>query len=126
MRNAEWQMIAAGTPDPGTAPSGSTCNTTGIGNTVETGSRPECVSNWGVHDMVGNVWEWVADCYEEDAYETHEDYPAMVGSWLDSCYRVLRGGSWYSIPRYLRSAYRGWDPPDVRNNYVGFRVARTL
>jgi hypothetical protein len=61
LTNAEWQMAAAGTPDPGLAGDGvTTCNTNTAGP-VATGSTGDCVSNWGVYDMVGNLWEWVAD-----------------------------------------------------------------
>jgi hypothetical protein len=58
--NAEWQMAAAGTPDDSTA-----CNMEGGGGFVDTGSFPGCVSSWGTNDMVGNLWEWVADWDEE-------------------------------------------------------------
>ncbi len=61
LTNAEWQMAAAGTPDPGTSDDGSTTCDTNSANPVNTGSRSACVSNWGVNDMVGNVWESVAD-----------------------------------------------------------------
>jgi formylglycine-generating enzyme required for sulfatase activity len=61
LTNAEWQMAAAGTPDPGIDGDGvTTCNTNTSGP-LPTGSGAACVSRWGVRDMVGNVNEWVAD-----------------------------------------------------------------
>jgi formylglycine-generating enzyme required for sulfatase activity len=81
---------------------------------------------FGLYDVHGNVWEWVADCYEKDAYKTHRDYPAMVGGWQDSCGRVLRGGSWFNGPDYCRSAGRVRDHFGDRIIDSGFRVARTL
>ena len=95
-----------------------------VGKTTEVGKYP--ANAWGVSDMHGNVWEWVADCYEKDAYKTHAAYPAMVGSWQASCVRVLRGGSWVDDPWNLRSAIRDRDVPDNRFYYDGFRVARTI
>ena len=83
-------------------------------------------NGFGLYDVHGNVLEWVSDCYDDDAYETHGSYPEMVGTWHDSCDRVVRGGSWNYYPRYLRSAYRNRDSPTLRNNNVGFRVARTV
>ena len=65
LRNGEWQMAAAGTPDPGTDNDSTDCNITNDGfpanDPVNTGSRSLCVSRWGAFDMVGNVNEWVED-----------------------------------------------------------------
>ncbi|MGI0025623.1 MAG: SUMF1/EgtB/PvdO family nonheme iron enzyme [Nitrososphaera sp.] len=61
--NAEWQGAAAGTPDPGNSPGENDCNTNSSGPSL-TGSRSNCVSNFGVFDMVGNLFEWVADWFE--------------------------------------------------------------
>jgi formylglycine-generating enzyme required for sulfatase activity len=58
--NGEWQQAVAGTPDPGNNPLAEDCNTNSVGP-VPTGSRGDCVSDAGVNDMVGNLWEWVAD-----------------------------------------------------------------
>ncbi|MDE0274082.1 MAG: SUMF1/EgtB/PvdO family nonheme iron enzyme [Gammaproteobacteria bacterium] len=77
---------------------------------------------WGLYDMHGNVWEWVQDAYQLK-YGGANDVGEDKGSEPP---RVLRGGSWISSPKYLRSAYRFRYAPDGRYFIVGFRVARTL
>ena len=91
---------------------------------VAVGSYPS--NAFGLHDMHGNVWEWVEDCW-------HDDYtgaPTNGNAWLSGCddadVRVLRGGSWDVGPQGLRSAVRFLDVASSRENYIGFRVARTL
>ncbi|MCC6849427.1 MAG: SUMF1/EgtB/PvdO family nonheme iron enzyme [Deltaproteobacteria bacterium] len=59
--NQEWQAAAAGTPDPGAADDGATTCDTNTEAPALAGARGACVSRWGAHDMVGNVWEWVGD-----------------------------------------------------------------
>jgi formylglycine-generating enzyme required for sulfatase activity len=79
---------------------------------------------FGLHDMHGNVWEWVEDCYRDNYDNAPSDGKAVSS---DGCtLRVLRGGSWDFNPQYLRSAYRGRLHPGDRFDGVGFRVARTL
>ena len=81
-------------------------------------------NGFGLHDMHGNVWEWVEDCWNG----SYEGAPSDGGARRsgDCAKRVLRGGSWGNYPRYLRAAYRGRYTTGNRDNYIGFRVARTL
>ena len=82
------------------------------------------VNAWGLHDMHGNVWEWVEDCWND----SYAGSPVDGSAWLrgDCDKRVLRGGSWYFPPSYLRAAARYRDATGVRYSGIGFRVARTL
>ncbi len=79
---------------------------------------------FGVHDMHGNVWEWVEDCWQD----SYAGAPVDGSAWRsgDCSRRVLRGGSWLSYPGDLRSAFRIRNTAGNRNFIFGFRVARTL
>ena len=81
---------------------------------------------WGLHDMHGNVWEWVEDCWHGNYARAPTDGTAWA-SGVSCARRVLRGGSWYDVnPRLLRSAIRSGISTGFRFNLIGFRVARTL
>ena len=82
----------------------------------------DTLNGWGVHDMHGNVWEWVEDCVND----SYVGAPADGSAWEsgDCGKRVLRGGSWFDEPRNLRSANRNWYSTDFRINLNGFRVIR--
>jgi formylglycine-generating enzyme required for sulfatase activity len=79
---------------------------------------------FGLHDMLGNVSEWTADCWND----SHAGAPADGSARLsgDCSLRVLRGGSWYYLPMNTRSANRDRLTTDLRLYFLGFRVARTL
>ncbi len=80
---------------------------------------------FGVHDTAGNVWEWQEDCW----HKTYEGAPSNGSAWIGSgrcSQRILRGGSWISTPRYVRSGNRSKFNLDARVYRNGFRVARSL
>ena len=81
-------------------------------------------NRFGLHDVHGNVWEWVEDCWNG----SYAGAPADGSAWRSgNCdRRVLRGGSWVSGPWFLRAANRSRNVTGGRNVYIGFRIARTL
>lgn len=98
-----------------------------------TNGRPRPVGSYppnsfGLHDMHGNVWEWVEDCFHE-SYDAMPVHVRQTGSaWHGVCGsdRIVRGGSWGSEAWHLRSARRLNTAIDTRDKRRGFRVARTL
>jgi formylglycine-generating enzyme required for sulfatase activity len=90
--------------------------------TVDVGSFPS--NAFGLHDMHGNAWEWVQDCYKPTYEGAPADGSPVISSQCDL--HILRGGAWNYYPRLLRSAYRYATPPSVRLNNTGFRIARPL
>jgi formylglycine-generating enzyme len=78
---------------------------------------------YGLYDMLGNVWEVMADKWNGNLNNTSTNgTPSITG---DSRRRVVRGGSWYDFPSGVRAGCRGWDFTSLRSTYTGFRVART-
>jgi len=130
LSEAEWEYAArAGTPTRyafGDTITNAQANFYGdapVGKTVPVGSYP--ANAFGLHDMHGNVWEWVEDAYA-DAYGAGQPVDGGAFTKGSGSYRVIRGGSWSNDPQSLRSADRNWITPTIRGNILGFRVARTL
>ena len=93
------------------------------GRTVPAGSFSP--NGFGLHDVHGNVNEWVQDCW----HDRYDGVPGDGGAWEtgDCSLRVLRGGSWFSTPRDVRAAFRNWSTSTGnRVMDLGFRVSRTL
>ena len=78
-------------------------------------------NTFGLYDMIGNVWEWTADCWNP----SYAAAPSDGSVWLtgDCALRVDRGASWNNNPRNARSANRDRDTTGNRNNNLGFRLA---
>lgn len=94
----------------------------GYRRTTEIGDYP--ANPWGLYDMHGNVWEWTADCWNDN----FEGAPTDGRAWtVEGCKeRVLRGGCWNYFGRFLRSAARFKLDQDHKNGCAGFRVVRDV
>jgi len=126
---AQWEKAARG-PDGRTYPWGEeiSCEQANyivdkscIGDTTEVGSYESGKSPYGIYDMGGNVWEWIADWYDE-SYYANSPVSNPLGPDLGE-YRVIRGGSWDSRALGIRSSTRGFPLFDITffGDFVGFR-----
>ena len=123
---AEWEYATrAGTVTPywwGKTLENARANCHGCGSswdniqTAPVGSFP--ANPWGLFDTAGNVWEWLCSAYA-NSYDGNET--RCVGKENVNL-RSLRGGSWYNLPHWMRSANRYRELPDSRNSYTGFRI----
>lgn len=130
LTNAEWQMAAAGTPDDATCTTGSLANT---------GANTGCVSNWQVNDMVGNVFEWVADWIQGTAAATSGTAGSIFGDDVMSTLQpaanqhpaganmpaaLKRGGAAASGTNGGVFAFTSSNAPGQEDSATGFRCAR--
>ena len=127
LSESEWEYVArAGTTGPfhtGSTISRDQANYGGSG-TLKVGSRLES-NRFGLHDMHGNVWEWVEDCWHRNYLGAPQDGRAWIKGG-DCGKRVFRGGSWENPQEFVSSSYR-WGGDDRRRaTSLGFRVAREL
>jgi formylglycine-generating enzyme required for sulfatase activity len=81
---------------------------------------------FGLHDMHGNVYDWVEDCWHDSYKGAPTDGSAWITSCTDASRRVLRGGAWSYNSQALRSANRSGVSAGNRFSVSGFRLARTL
>ncbi len=91
----------------------------GIGRRTPVGNYPP--NQFGLHDLHGNVGEWVADAWHPDYRGAPADGSAWMG--MADSRRIVRGGAWDYLPRLLRSAWRDWRPATQHADNIGFRVA---
>jgi eukaryotic-like serine/threonine-protein kinase len=104
---AEWEYAAHGDdPKPryGSLPSIAWYDANSSDKTHEVGQKEP--NGFGLYDMLGNVWEWVEDSYQQNP------------SW-----KILKGASFYNLARELRASNRLWSPPDRRHRDMGIRCA---
>lgn len=133
LSEAEWEYVARA----GTATRYSWGDDVGVGNancwgcgsewdqqqTAPVGSFP--ANAFGVHDMHGNVSEWVKDCNAPSYWRAPSDGSAWLAGGRCS-EQITRGGYWSTIPDSIRVAYRRGAFADARGNSIGFRVAKSL
>ncbi len=132
---AEWEKAARGTDDR-RYPWGNQPPTADFANyalgarfsydqvLMPVGRYEKGKSPFGLYNLAGNVWEWVQDWYEGDYYERSPERSPQGPE--QGQFKVLRGGSWSELPKYLLTYGRFKLPPNTRNSYTGFRCAKSV
>jgi formylglycine-generating enzyme required for sulfatase activity len=125
---AEWERAARGTGEGHKFTWGEreptkkdACFET-LGGPCEVGKLP--ANYFGLFDMAGNVWEWTADWYDRDYYKSAPE--ANPRGPEKGQYKVIRGGSWADVAKYLTNSYRSWARPLERSPNIGVRCAKSF
>jgi formylglycine-generating enzyme required for sulfatase activity len=128
---AEWEYAARGGREGSVYPWGNEISADRA-NYDSKGTTPvlryPAQNEWGLHDISGNVLEWVADWFDENWYSTlsREAVVADPKGPKQGYGRVMRGGSWGTNSWCLRATRRNWLEPELENVDVGFRCAREV
>lgn len=132
LTEAEWEYTARAGSNTrfswGDEPGADNANCSDCGSTWNLQTAPVGSfkpNAFGLHDMHGNVWEWVEDSW----HENYQAAPTDGSAWLkggDPKYRVIRGGSWHNEGELIRAAVRFQRNHLVQFDTLGFRVARTM
>ena len=126
---AEWEKAARGTDgrvypwgnDPPTAAHAVFGLTEGAEPVLPIGTRDQGKSPYGVHDLAGNLYEWVTDWYDDAFYTSHPI--SNPRGPVEGTAKVQRGGSYTNTPYRLRASFRTKDDPTEHDPHVGFRCA---
>ena len=124
---AEWEKACRGTDGRrypwGEAWLEDACGSRGVGprRTVSVGTYPKGVSPYGVHDLLGCVWQWCADAADEDAEPGDEDPLVDPDDYDEATERVTRGGGWNNLEWSISCTSRNGFPPTARFSNLGFR-----
>jgi iron(II)-dependent oxidoreductase len=117
---AEWEKAATGvTPSLDTANLGQHHTGPSV-----VGAHPDGASTYGVHQLLGDVWEWTASDFLPHPGFRAFPYPEYSEVFWGPEYQVLKGGSWAADPTAVRVSFRNWDYPIRRQIFSGFRCAQ--
>jgi iron(II)-dependent oxidoreductase len=122
---AEWEKAAQGVP-AGEATRNRSVANLGMAHTGPSvaGAHPAGASRWGVHQLLGDVWEWTSSTFRPHPGFRAWPYAEYSEVFWGDGHQILKGGSWAADPVAVRPTFRNWDLPIRRQIFSGFRAAR--